>query len=204
MNKRKFHHYYSKLRDFDTKWLVLAFIISFTVCTYSLRQNNIKAIHLRDDVLLADKQNKDVESALRKLRGHVYSHMNTNLSSGTTSIQHPVQLKYTYERLTQAEKDRVSKINEKIYADAQSICEQKYPVGLSGRNRIPCIEAYVAENGAKEQPIQDSLYKYNFVSPGWSADLAGISMVISVVLLILITVKLTLNYWLKSQFKQHL
>ncbi len=204
MNKRKLHHYFSKLHNFNTKWLVVAFAVSFSICIYSLRQNNIKAIHLRDDVLLADKQNGDVESALHKLREHIYSHMNTNLSSGATSIQHPVQLKYTYERLAQAEKQRVSTINEKIYADAQTLCEQKFPSGLSGRNRIPCIEAYVAENGVKEKPIQDSLYKYNFIAPRWSSDLAGVSMVVSAVLLILIIVKLSLNYWLKSQFKQHL
>jgi hypothetical protein len=204
MNKRKLHHYYSKSRFVSSKLLIVLLLISTLITIFSLRQNNLNAIKLRDSVLQADEKGRDVEAALKKLRLYTYSHMNTNLTSGATSTQFPVQLKFTYDRLVAAEKDRVSKNNEKIYADAQAICEQRFPVGLSGSGRIPCIEEYVAQNGAKEQPIQDSLYKYNFVSPLWTLDLAGVSLLITILLAIFLIIKTIIDRHIKKQLHDHM
>jgi hypothetical protein len=204
MNKRRLHHFYTKFRLLNTKVIVVLLIISSIITLLSLRQNNLTAIKLRDSVLSADEKGGDTEKALRVLRQYTYSHMNTDLTSGASSVQHPVQLKFTYDRLVQAEKDRVSKVNEKIYAEAQAICEKRFPIGLSGSGRIPCIEDYVSQNGTREQPIQDSLYKYNFVSPQWSPDLAGISLVVSVFLLILLIGKLIADRYIKNQLSSHL
>lgn len=204
MNKRKLHHLYTKFRLLNTKLIIVLLIISVTITIISLRQNNLTAMKLRDAVLAADEKGGDTEKALKELREYTYGHMNTDLTSGSSSIQHPVQLKFTYERLVQAEKDRVSKINEKIYAEAQAICERRFPIGLSGSGRIPCIEDYVSQNGTKEQPIQDSLYKYNFVSPKWSSDLAGISLLVSVFLFLLLIGKLLADRYIKNQLSSHL
>ncbi len=204
MNKRRLHHFYTKFRLLNTKVIIILLIISSLITILSLRQNNLTAIKLRDNVLAADEKGGDVEAALRELRQYTYTHMNTDLTSGASSTQYPVQLKYTYDRLVQAEKDRVSKVNEKIYAEAQAICEMRFPIGLSGSGRIPCIEDYVSQNGTRERPIQDSLYKYNFVSPQWSADVAGISLVISVFLLILLIGKLIADKYIKNQLSSHL
>jgi len=176
-----------------------AFIIFGFVWLYSLRQNNLTAIRLSDELLQVDKQNGDVEKALRNLREHMYNHMNSDLSSAN-NLQHPIQLKYRYERLIEVEKTRVSLANSKVYSDAQVICEQRFPVGLRGSGRIPCIQEYVAQNGAKEQPINDSLYKFDFISPTWSPDLAGWSLVFSVIFLVLFIIGL----WLDRRFKKHL
>ncbi|MCA9332431.1 hypothetical protein KDA00_01010 [Candidatus Saccharibacteria bacterium] len=202
--KRNLHHAQKSLRPLKTVYLVILLALVVATSVYSLRQNNLNAIRLRDAVIEVDKNNGDIESALQDLRRYTYAHMNTNLSAGTTSIQQPIQLKYTYERLLASEKERVSKVNEKVYADAQVTCEKLYPIGLSGSGRIPCIEDYVAKNGAKEQPIQDSLYKFSFTSPKWSFDLAGISLAIACVLLIIIVAKVSLDHWLKGQMRDHL
>lgn len=168
----------------------------------ALRDNNLTSVRLRADLLAVDKQNGDVNSALNKLRKYMYSHMNTDLSAGGT-IRPPIQLKYSYERLVSAEKDRVSKANTKIYNDAQKECERLFPVGLSGSGRIPCITDYVSKNGVSEQPISDALYKFDFVSPSWSPDLAGWSIVFGVLFTILFTVRLSLQIWLKNYLSQH-
>ncbi len=203
-NKRKLHHISVQLRSFRTIYIIIALIISIVITANALRQNNLKAIQLRDAVLTSDENNDDVEVALKELRSHVYNHMNTNLSAGATSIQHPVQLKFTYDRLVEAEKNRVSTTNEKIYANAQAVCEKQFPVGLSGSGRIPCIEDYVAKNGTEEQPIQDSLYKFNFTSPFWSPDLAGFALAVSLLLGIILIAKLSLDKWMKGQLHDHL
>jgi protein tyrosine phosphatase len=61
---------------------------------------------LRDKLLVVDQQDGDVELALRELREHIYSHMNSEL--GGSNVQQPIQLKYRYERLVNAEKVRVT------------------------------------------------------------------------------------------------
>lgn len=202
-SKRTLHHFQTKLRSFKLVYLFIALGISLAISLYALRQNNLHAIHLRDEVLKADKANKNVEEALKKLRVYIYGHMNTDLAS-TNSIKQPIQLKYSYDRAVAAEKNRVSKINENIYRQAQTTCEQLFPIGLSGSGRIPCIKDYVAKNGATEQPIQDTLYKYNFVSPLWSPDVAGFALLVSGVLFLLIIARLSIDYWLKKQLSDHL
>lgn len=203
MNKRKLHHVWTTLRPFSSYYFLVVAVVSLVIGLVALRQNNVTAIQLRDEVSKVDEQNGDVEAALRKLREHVYSHMNSDLSGGAANIQQPVQLKYRYERLVSAEKARVSAENERIYNDAQVDCERRFPEGLSGRSRVPCIEEYVSSRSIKEQPIPDSLYKFDFVSPAWSPDLAGISLLISAVFVLLFVVRLLLDRWMKNKFNEH-
>jgi hypothetical protein len=136
---------------------------------------------LRDQVYAADKDGGDVEGALQQLRAYVHTHMNTSLASGD-GVYPPIQLKYTYQRLQQAEKDRVAAVNASVYTEAQVYCEQQNPTSFSGGARVACIEQYVTTHSTKEQTIPSALYKFDFVSPSWSPDLAGFSLAISVLL----------------------
>lgn len=191
-----------KLEIFKISLPLAIAVVFLVIGIMSMRQNNLNAIVLRDKVLLVDQQNGDVEAALRELRQYTYSHMNSNLAGGT--VQQPVQLKYRYERLVQAEKARVSAANAQIYNQAQKSCEAQLPAAMSGRTRVPCIEAYVTSHSVKEQPIPDALYKFDFAAPAWSPDLAGISLLISAVAAIIFVVGLVLNRWLRNFVRQHL
>lgn len=164
------------------KYVVLAglFVLFGTTAVLALRSNNQRMIVLKNAVFEADKKDGDVEGALRELRQFVHAHMNTNLAAGPSAVKPPIQLKYRYERLVAAEEARVEAINSRIYTDAQKTCEKKFPVGLSGSGRIPCVKAYIdAHDGAKEQPIPSAAYTYDFISPAWSPDLAGWSLVVA-------------------------
>lgn len=196
MDKGKLHHLWRKLRPISYWYFLVGCVVCGLVAIYALRQNNLTAVRLRDEVLKVDQQNGDVEAALRTLRAHVYGHMNASLAN-PTGVYPPIQLKYRYERLVTAEKERVSAQNERIYNDAQTTCEQQFPAGLSGGGRVPCIEAYVANHGVKEQPIPDALYKFDFVAPVWSPDLAGWSLVLAGLFLALFAFRLSLEIWLK-------
>jgi hypothetical protein len=157
-------------------WLVL-FLISGLVCLAALRHNNTTMIGLRNDVYAADKANGNVEAALDKLRAYVYGHMNTNLSAGN-GVKPPVQLSYTYARLQENAAQ-----NSSLYIDAKNYCEAKIPASqsISGRGRIDCITQYVTDHGAKPANIPQGLYQFDFVSPTWSPDLAGWSLVATIV-----------------------
>jgi hypothetical protein len=160
-------------------FLILA-IISGTVCLYALRANNQHMNELRDAVYAADKSNTDVQGALKSLQGYVTTHMNTNLSTGANAVYPPIQLKYTYQRLTDAQNAQFVK-GSSIYNDAQHYCEGQNSSDFSGRNRVPCIEQYVQSHSTTKLPtVPDSLYKFSFASPRWSPDLAGWSLLATI------------------------
>ena len=201
MDKSFFRHFSRILRHTNTVIPLVIAIVFGIICVFSLRANNLKALELRDNVIAVDKANGDIENALRELRTFIYGHMNTSLSSGQNAIKPPIQLKYRYERLLQAEQERVSKDNSQIYTDAQVECERQFPVGLSGSGRIPCIKNYIDSKGVAQKSIPEALYKFDFVSPGWSPDLAGWSLVIASVSLAFFVIRLILDRWVKAELR---
>jgi len=202
MNKTQLRNFRRKLLGIKPWYFLAVAVVSGLIAITALRQNNLRMIELRAAVVKADKNNSNAESALRNLREFVYGHMNTNLSSGNNAIKPPIQLKYRYDRLVNAEKKRVADINAQVYSTAQAVCEQQVPQGLSGRGRVPCIQQYVSDHGAKEQPIPDGLYKFDFVSPTWSPDLAGVSLLISLVALFLFVASFGLERWVRTELRE--
>ncbi len=174
-------------------WLYL-FIASSLICVLALRHNNQTMIELRNGVYAADKDNKDVNSALNNLRKYVYGHMNTDLSSGSNNIKPPIQLKYTYQRLYDAQANQVEQANQKIYTDAQNYC-QSINQAFFGTTRVPCVQNYVINHGVKAADINipAGLYQFDFISPSWSPDPAGWSLVVSIIFLTMFVIRLAAN-----------
>lgn len=156
-------------------------------------------VKLREAVYTADQQNGDVEAALTKLRAHVYGHMNTNLTSGSNPIKPPIQLKTRYERLVAAEAENIKAANAQIDAKAEQICSQQFPAGGFNAPRVACIQDYVGANATKARVIPDQLYKFDFVSPRWSFDLAGISIVLSLIFFILFLSRVVLEHYMRRR-----
>lgn len=198
MDKQQLHHLLTLLRRIKVWYLVTALLAFGVLAVFALRQNNLGMIERREKVYQADQQAGDLEGALQELRSYVYGHMNTDLSSGANAVYPPIQLKYTYQRLKQAEQERVKQANAQIYTAAQAYCEQLYPGSFSGGPRVPCIEKYVAERGVREKNIPDALYKFDFASPSWSPDLAGFSVLFGLLAALVLTVRLGLAYVLKK------
>lgn len=201
MNKRKLHHVLVVLRPISYWYFIAVFVFGAFTAAYALRQNNLGALELRDKLTEVDKNGGDVETALRELREYTYSHMNTNLASDT-GIYPPIQLKYHYERLVAAEQERAKSQNSTLYNDAQKHCEATQPGGFYGATRLGCISKYLDDHGrpeAKPKQIPDSLYKFDFVSPSWSPDLAGWSILIAAFALVLLILRVAAQIWLKHQ-----
>ncbi len=171
---------------------LLAVLFGF-IAVGALRSNYSTMTKLRTEVSIADEQNGDVEVALQKLRSHVHAHMNTNLSSGNSAIKPPIQLKYRYERLQATEAERVKSFNVGVGAEGERICGAQFPNGGFNPERVACIQNYVAQNAIKESAVADDLYKFDFVSPSWTPDLAGISLVISIGFLAVSLVGVAIN-----------
>lgn len=181
--------------------IVLA--LSTAISVYALRHNNLTMVKLRDAVYAADKSGADVNGALNNLRLYVYGHMNTNLSGGENAIKPPIQLKYTYERLAA---EAAKEVNDSgLYTKAANYCQEKIPasVSISGRGRIDCVQDYILSHGGKRAAaIPTALYQFDFVSPSWSPDLAGWSLVLTAIVFFITVAKLLYEKLLKNRPKQ--
>lgn len=200
IDKRQLHHVWTKIRGMKPWYFLVVAVVSGIICVFALRANNLHMVALREAVYTADKNNGDVETALFNLRKYVYTHMNTNLDSGPNAVHPPIQLQYTYQRLEQAEADKANVGNTQLYTDAQHFCEKQDSVDFSGHNRVPCIENYVLQHNAKPlTAIPKNVYQFDFVSPTWSPDLAGWSLLITILFVLLF-----IGTWLFQNVIRHL
>jgi len=197
MNKRHLHHLWTYVRRIKVWQLFVLLLASIVVSVFALRANNLQMARLRTAVYQADQNNGAVVQTLQNLRAYVQAHMNTNLTEGNTAVYPPIQLKYTYQRLQQAERQRVASANTVLYNAAQTYCQQQDPTDFSGHNRVPCVESYVAQHGATAKTIPAGLYKFSFISPTWSPDLAGWMIVLSAVLLLATAMRFVVGWWAK-------
>ncbi|HEV2402990.1 MAG TPA: hypothetical protein VGS08_02195 [Candidatus Saccharimonadales bacterium] len=195
MDKRFLHHIWTRIRAIKTIYLASAFVLSAVICLSALRSNNLTMSRLRSEVYTADKNGGNVEAALQTLRTYVGAHMNTALTSGSNSVYPPIQLRYTYQRLLQTAQAQSEAQNGHVYTQAEYYCQQLNPVSFSGRTRVPCVENYVATHGVHLPSIPAALYEFDFVSPKWSPDLAGWSLLVTALLLLATVLRYGLGYW---------
>jgi hypothetical protein len=205
MNKRKLNHELHQLKAVPIWTFLFLSIVFGLIAVFSLRSNNQKMIDLKDAVFAADEQDGDIETALKELREHVYGHMNTNLAAGDNAIKPPIQLKYRYERLLAAEQAKFGNTNEALYTAAQNHCEQQNPGGFSGSNRIPCIKEYIDAHGGevKLAEIPKEAYMFDFVSPSWSPDMAGWSIVLAIIFFVLFILHVFAEYFINKRIHEH-
>lgn len=198
-SKRKLNYDYRRIRKIKSRYLLLLTVFFLILGIYGLRQNNFRMIELRNAVVTADEQNGDVEGSLRELRAFVYGHMNTNLSSGNVPIKPPIQLKYRYERLAAAESARVKQANEAVKSKGEEICASQHPGAGLNSPRVACVAEYVRVNSIKDSGVPPELYKFDFVSPNWSPDLAGISLLLALVTFSALVAKTLLGIWYRTR-----
>lgn len=194
MNKRYLHHVWRVYRRARPWYFLVALAVCGTICVVSLRHNNEEMIRLRGKVYAADQNGSDVEGSLRTLRQYVYSHMNTSLSSGPNAVHPPIQLKYTYERLEQAQESALGRGDSALYQAAQSYCDNQ---SSEGSQVITCIQQYAASHGVQLAAIPPSLYEFDFVSARWSPDLAGWSLLLAVLAALGFLVTAPYHWWAK-------
>ncbi len=200
-DKRQLYHLWKRMQGISPWYFLAAAVLCGAIGVFALRANNLYMAKLRDAVYTADKNGSGVTEALQKLQVYVSGHMNTNLSSGPNSPYPPIQLQYTYDRAVQAAGDAASAANSRIYNDAQHYCEQTIPNGFSGSYRISCVQTYIDQHGVKLPTIPDSMYKFDFLSPSWSPDFAGWSLLATVLLLLITAGLFALRWWLKRATK---
>lgn len=171
--------HYSKLH-IKTWQLLLLFFVFLGLSVFFLRQNNLKMVELRNNVIIADEQALDVSEALQALNNHVFNHMNTK-------IVRPIELVQTYNRQAKVAIEAANRSgNRDIYSEATTACERR---GVPTTSIAQCAANYALENnpGTNQQEINlpdKSRFTYTFATPKWTPDLAGFSVLITGVLFI--------------------
>lgn len=164
-------------------------IVSVGLFIFGMVTNSNGAVERFNTLKAVDEAGGDVETALAELQDYIHAHMNTELG-GPNSIYPPIQLNGTYNRLVAEETARIEKknedarkTNEKVRQDADRICAARHPVGQIIQ-RAQCNAEYIEENSVSETNesvvIDESFYKFNYVAPRWSPDLAGFSLLFAI------------------------
>lgn len=180
-DKRKLHHRLTVLRKIKT-WQLLILLAVFAVgAAFTLRQNNLQMIELRNLVTKADEEAGDTKTALINLQHYVSQHMNTSLGNG-------IYLQETYQRAyAAAVQQAVNTTNPqaKLYEQVELECRPVYERTRS----FPAYTLCAKEKLDKLAPNQDALanvktpsadlYHYNFASPLISFDGAGALVILT-------------------------
>lgn len=199
MDKSKVHHYWVAFKKPSLYVLVVGTILFSGLAVYGLRANNLRMLELKEAVYVADEQNGDIEGALQELRSYVNTHMNTKLRSDDAT-EPPIQLVNQFNRYIQAEQAKIDNNDgNRVYRDAQAKCETG-AIPLTARAQ--CIQEYIVANGGSSVQFSvppKELYTFDFVSPRWSPDLAGISIVLAAICGTLLILRLALGRFMKYE-----
>lgn len=182
-----------RLKRVKTWQLVIVFALMLVLSATFLRLNSIGMVERRDAVLAADKDGDSytIQNRIYDLQEYSSSHMNA--SSG------PVYLTEEYKRDTEklvAEQRRKADGGETVFSRADKICKDRF-FGYSQAyvqcvaNEIEAAPNTVSATDDIELP-NPALYRYNFASPGWSADFAGFSVLLTAVIGLIILTRLVI------------
>jgi hypothetical protein len=196
IDKHRLHHWWRVLRHIKVWHLLVLLIVSGGVSIELLRQNNLGMIERRNLVKQADEQNGDVHKALVALQQYVTAHMNTDMGDKGIYLEHTYQRAYDRGVQESLQDDSASR---SLYEAADAACHATFSRTQSFPAYTQCVaEKLVGQVGndplsSAKLPSVD-LYRYNFISPIWSTDAAGIWIAESVLLSLLLFSRIIL-YW---------
>ena len=192
-DKKRIKNGLRQLQKIKTWQLVIIFILmSFLAATF-LRLNNIGMIERRKAVLVADEigDNEITQNRLYDLQRFIVDHMNTDLGKG-------IYLEASYKRDAQIAYEEAAKDSNpsgNIYQKAQEVCAPQFTNWSYAY--IQCTTVELAKYpsagdllNSVNLPKADA-YLHSFISPVWSPDFAGWSVLICVVILLMILTRLT-------------
>lgn len=182
--------------------------MGFVAATF-LRLNNIGMVERRDAVLNADKGSDTTitQTRLYDLQRYVGSHMNADMGT--------IYLEGQYRRDSQKLIDAASSDNNpngNVFKKAQEVCAPRYAnLGHYSQAFQQCVISELDSFAPAGSPVsrvnlpKADEYRHGYVSPVWSADFAGFSVLICLFIVFLIIARVTgvviLRIILKTQHK---
>lgn len=206
-NKRQWASQLARLKRVKTWQLIVILLLLSLIAATFLRMNNLNMVERRDAVVAADKKGDTaaIKTSLTKLQAYVSHHMNTDLGQG-------VYLTYSYDRDRAAAlaKAQSSKDEGAAYRQADQFCRQRFTGGVSSfrNDYVQCVINRTANLKTGQAPLKlpkSELYRYDFASPLWSPDLAGLFVALCALVVVIIILRtlslLVLSLLLKRHFR---
>ena len=182
--------------------MIILILTLFVTATF-LRLNSVGMSDRRDAVFSADKAGDPNETRARVYDLQRFSAAHMNASTGVFYLQDQ------YNRDAQAAIERSSQASSSfatINAEAEAVCHPQFS-GWSTAY-MQCFLAEVAKHPSTDTlpsfvfPSPE-LYRYSFVSPLWSPDFAGWSVIVSVVIIVMIIIRMIGIILLRLMLKSH-
>lgn len=204
-DRREVKNNIRQLQRVKTWQLILLFLLACFISATFLRLNNIGMVERRNAVISADEKGDEqaIISRLYDLQRYVSSHMNTDMGGG-------MYLEASYKRDAQAAYDEAavdSNPNGNIYKKAQDVCAPQF--SRYSYQYLQCTTGELAKYPSASDlvasikaPKADS-YKHDFVSPVWSTDFAGWSVLVTALIGLMILARLVSLLVLRALLKKH-
>ena len=171
----------------------------------ALRANSLEAAKHFEAVKQADETGQGINEAMNNLQDYVTNHMNTDLERVTLSSTY----ERDYEKAVQNFQNSgdISGTDEKA-AIAQCAYLQK-PGVIYYQQYSHCVEDILKTTPSAANPEASvkaplkELYEFHFVSPGWSPDVAGLTIALAFLLWLVLAVKLLVQIILMLIVRRH-
>ncbi len=191
-DKRRVRRAIKRLQQVKTWQLVILLILASFLALTFLRLINLGMVQRRSAVETADTANnaEPTVSVLYDLHRYVSAHMNTDMGTG-------LYLQASYKRAVQAVYTAASSQenpNGNIYEKAQQVCAPQFTRYSTAY--LDCTLGQLSKYPAASNLTSalnlpnPYLYRYIYVSPLWSPDFAGWSVLLCIVLALMIVIRL--------------
>lgn len=195
-----------RLRRIKTWQLVVLLVLMMFIAATFLRLNNIGMVERRESVLNADEGTDSTitQTRLYDLQRYVSSHMNADM--GTIYLAN--QYKRDTQKIIDAASSTASYEDAKPFKEAQEVCAPRY-ANLGGYSQAyqQCVWDQLESHGESAnlssdlQPPKTDQYRFSFVSPLWSPDFAGFTVVACFLIALLIVARIVALVVLKLILK---
>lgn len=191
-DNRRVRRSIKRLQRVKTWQLVILLILASFLAATFLRLNNIGMVERRNAVLAADEagNNDNTITRLYDLQRYVSTHMNADMGKGLYLVS-------SYKRDVQTAYNKASSDNNpngNIYKKAQDVCAPQFTRWSEAY--VQCTTSQLAKYPAATNlvdavnlPRADG-YLHVYVSPLWSPDFAGWSVLVCIALLLMIVARL--------------
>lgn len=186
------YHIIRRIQRVKTWQLLIILVLSGFLTATFLRLNNIGTAQRYESVLTADKEGKDDDTANRMydLQRYASDHMNAGVEQFDLTYQYERDVKKVIEAATDD-----SNPNGNVNAKAEAVCRPQF-AGWS-LAYVKCFTDELAKYPSAPNPADNvvlpspALYRHAFVSPLWSPDFAGFSLLFFLVIAVIIVVRFT-------------
>ena len=209
IDKKKTKFRIKRLSQIKTWQLVILLIMSGFISATFLRLNNVGMVERRESVEHADKAGDivNLQQRLYDLQRYVSTHMNAD--PGKIALDHTYKQMYD-RKLKEFEEEIKNQSNNDTVSKVRAVCDARAQQGGYGRfttqadpRYINCInEEWAKDPTAKATNLQFEApstepYYHTFVSPIWSADYAGWSLLVTIFIAMIIVMRLVVLGMLK-------